>query len=198
MLTLFKIENKKIFGTNNPNLETENIYIIIDKSKKRAKMWIWAGAKANKLDKYHAGVLSTKLKSSLKLYGASVEVVEEGNEPKSLPTLTKQHIIEQPEGEIDLNTISDSFPSEKPKKVIKRRVESAVEEEPEIVEIASEREVEKIKPTDEAEIKPKAVFVEKKTSKALTSSKNIKTLLEDISSTLGELQNKIKNYLDDL
>ncbi len=193
MITLYKIEGKKLIGTNNPALTTEGIYIIVDRTKKRPKMWIWSGGKSDKLDKYHGGVVATKLKSNLKLYGASIEVVEEGNEPENFPTLNKQHILEQFEGEIDLDTIADTVPmtSKKPISVSTKSepesVESSIEMETEALEPSPVVETELEQPSEEVEIGSDTVSVQK-----------VKSLLEEISSTLGSLQRMIQNFLNSM
>ena len=193
MITLYKIDNKKLIGTNNPNLLTDNIYIIIDRSKKRPKIWIWSGNKSDKLDKYQGGVIATKLKSGLKLYGASIEVVEEGSEPENFPALSKQHVIKQKEGEIDLDAISDFIPAEKPIKMILARqtalepAETSIDMEPEPIETPVEVESESME-----------IPVEIGKKSDLITPHALKTLLEDVSSTLADLQTKIQNYLKGL
>lgn len=95
-LTMFKIKGKEIFPTDEYELEKDKIYIIIDKQVKRTKIWVWSGPNTSKMEKYFAGVSATKIKSTQKLYGANIEVVESGNEPESFPILSKDTKISKP------------------------------------------------------------------------------------------------------
>ena len=93
-LMLFKVKGREIKPTYDATLSKDEIFIIIDRHKKRPKIWIWSGSDANLMDRYFAGVSATKIKSKEKLYGASIEVVESGSEPKNFPKLSKEKIIE--------------------------------------------------------------------------------------------------------
>ena len=99
-LILYEVASREIIPIEEATFESNKIYIIIDKHrKKRPKIWIWSGPDSNILDRYFAGVSATRIKSKEKLYGASIEVVESGNEPKQFPKLSKDRIMKPIEDE---------------------------------------------------------------------------------------------------
>ncbi len=71
--------------TKASNLESENAYVIVD--RKGNILWMWKGAKCSPGDAYKAGVATTKLKSELRMYSASIKQVEEGDEPDNFPSI---------------------------------------------------------------------------------------------------------------
>lgn len=92
-LKLYKVKNKKVIPTDEIKLKNDGIYIILDKQTKRPKIWIWTGSNANIQDKYIAGASATKIKSKEKLYGATIEIVENGSEPKNFPIISEDNLI---------------------------------------------------------------------------------------------------------
>ncbi len=100
-LMIYTIDGKDIVPVNDIKLKEDKIYIIIDIHAKRPKIWIWSGANSSMIDKYHAGVSATKIKSRKKLYGASIEVVESGAEPEQFPNLSEAQLIEATEEEFE-------------------------------------------------------------------------------------------------
>lgn len=67
------------------SLESEYSFVVVD--RKANTLWIWKGSKSSPGDAYKAGVETTKLKSSLKMYSAQIKRVEEGDEPAEFPSL---------------------------------------------------------------------------------------------------------------
>ncbi len=90
---IYKVKEHKIIPINEKTLETNNIYIIVQKTQMRPKIWVWSGRNSNIKDRYFAGVSATTVKSQEKLYGSSIEVVEEGTEPEQFPKLDKLEIV---------------------------------------------------------------------------------------------------------
>jgi len=66
--------------TKATRLESGFAYVIVD--HKQNILWIWKGSKCSPGDAYKAGVQTTKLKSSLKIYSAAIKQIEEGDEPQ--------------------------------------------------------------------------------------------------------------------
>jgi hypothetical protein len=91
-ITLFKVKDKKIFKTDFKKLEEDSIYIIIDRHAKRPRIYVWSGNKSDNKDRYFAGVSATSIKSNEHLYGASIEVIEEGSEPESFPKIADAEV----------------------------------------------------------------------------------------------------------
>ncbi|NVM54231.1 MAG: hypothetical protein HWN66_11065 [Candidatus Helarchaeota archaeon] len=71
--------------TKETNLESDYSYVIVD--RKSNTLWIWKGSASSPGDAYKAGVETTRLKSSLKMYSAQIKRVEEGEEPDAFPAL---------------------------------------------------------------------------------------------------------------
>jgi len=68
-----------------PNLESKFSYLVADRNTNT--IWIWKGTQCSPGEAYKASVESTKLKSSLRLYSASIVRVEEGEEPETFPKI---------------------------------------------------------------------------------------------------------------
>ncbi|MHA1821401.1 MAG: hypothetical protein ACTSU2_16015 [Promethearchaeota archaeon] len=66
-------------------LSEDAIYLIIDTSNVKPRIWVWVGKNASNKDKYFAGVSATKIKSKERLYGAPIDHVEQGDEPNEFP-----------------------------------------------------------------------------------------------------------------
>ncbi len=68
-------------------LESGFAYVIVDRNQNM--LWMWKGSKCSPGDAYKAGVQTTKLKSALRMYSASIKQVEEGDEPDNFPSITE-------------------------------------------------------------------------------------------------------------
>ncbi|GAB4319843.1 MAG: hypothetical protein Kow0069_23490 [Promethearchaeota archaeon] len=99
-VVIYKIKGNEVFYTDETELSSEHIYIIVDKLVKRPRIWVWSGRNANIRERYIAGVSATKIKSKERLYGASIEVVEEGNEPENFPQLKTVPVEEKSKEEL--------------------------------------------------------------------------------------------------
>ncbi|MHA1266190.1 MAG: hypothetical protein ACTSRS_13235, partial [Candidatus Helarchaeota archaeon] len=95
--TVPKVEILKVTKagtTKEMSLESEYSYVVVDRAAN--VLWIWKGAKSSPGDAYKAGVETTRLKSSLKMYSAQVKRVDEGDEPIEFLSLQEQiSIIEE-------------------------------------------------------------------------------------------------------
>lgn len=167
---IYKIKDREVIPTNEFNLENDTIYIIIDRHKKKPKIWVWTGTEAKKDDKYYAGMAATKIKSKEKLYGAGIEHVESGDEPKNFLSITKEKIIEPPEEEKEELEIALATPEPQIKSKMK----------------ATSIEVSQATPLEIAE------------NQDLISPLKVKSLLKEISISLESLQNKINRFLEEL
>jgi len=181
---LYKIDGREIIPTDETKFNDDSIYIIIDKTVKKGKIWIWSGSEAKSMDRYFAGVSATKIKSKKRLYGASIEVVESGKEPDYFPDLKNIEIKEATEEKIEFEKI--------------------------IVPISEQNEVKPIKPTSKisaTQVKTKQVtptqevskeeISEEKESKLLLKQ-NIASLLKEISLDMEKIQKKIELFLKNL
>lgn len=167
-LILYKVESREIIPIEEATFESNKIYIIIDKHrKKRPKIWIWSGPDSNILDRYFAGVSATRIKSKEKLYGASIEVVESGNEPKQFPKLSKDRIMKPIEDE--QSYISDDI------------VEELSKAEDIIIEEAHSE------PIEIPEVSNNVVSIQRVTS-----------ILKELSLDLGKMREKINKFLSEL
>ncbi len=167
-LILYEVEGREILPVEEATFESNKIYIIIDKHrKKRSKIWIWSGPDSNILDRYFAGVSATRIKSKEKLYGASIEVVESGNEPKQFPKLTKDRIMKPTEEE-------PSFMSE------------------DIVE-----EVSKAEDIFIEEVHSEPLLIPKESGDMISIQK-MTGFLKELSLDLGKMREKINKFLSDL
>jgi len=81
--------------TEASRLESNFAYVIVD--RKQNILWIWKGSKCSPGDAYKAGVQTTKLKSSLKMYSAAIKQIEEGDEPDNFPTIEDTQAKEEAE-----------------------------------------------------------------------------------------------------
>jgi ribosomal protein S27AE len=68
-------------------LESGFAYVVVDRNQNM--LWMWKGSKCSPGDAYKAGVQTTKLKSALRMYSASIKQVEEGDEPDNFPSITE-------------------------------------------------------------------------------------------------------------
>jgi len=170
-LTIYKIAGKEIIPTDEYELEKNKIYIIVDKQVKRTKIWIWSGPNTSNKEKYFAGVSATKIKSSQRLYGANIEVVERGNEPESFPIFSK-------------NT-----------KIVKPKSPKPVSFEENIGEEFKEVEFQKSTPI---EIQGQSITDEKNLEVKKVDIKEIKVLLNDITKNLKNITSKIDDFLDNI
>ncbi len=169
-LILYKIQGKEIIQTEELTLENDKIYVIIDKHAKRAKIWIWSGSGVKSFDKYFAGVSATKIKSKLRLYGASIEVVESGNEPEGFPIITKDAIV-------------------------KLKAKKAIITLDEQITFPVQNE---IKVSKESSNLLKTEEIEPSTKSGLISISKVKSILMDISMDFEKLLKKINNYISEL
>ena len=81
-------------ATKETSLESESSYVVVDRISNI--LWIWKGAQSSAGEAYKAGVQSTKLKSSLKMYSAEIKRVEEGEEPDNFPEIGEEvKVVEQ-------------------------------------------------------------------------------------------------------
>ncbi|MFX1338640.1 MAG: hypothetical protein ACFFDK_08530, partial [Promethearchaeota archaeon] len=136
---------------------------------KRPKIWIWSGSNANIQDKYIAGASATKIKSKEKLYGASIEVVEDGSEPENFPIISEEKIITSLE-KVDL----------------KEREKIEIE-----VSINAE---EKVNTTEGLKIDASEGDTLEGDDPILILKEQLKVFLKDISENLTDVIVKIKNF----
>ena len=155
-------------------LGKDKIYIIIDRHAQRPKIWIWSGSDSGMMDRYFAGVSATKIKSQLKLYGASIEVVESGNEPEHFPLLSKDKIIE---------SVKDSEPF-----VLEEEVVSTTQEESEL----EAQEAEMISEISETTKKIAAI------GKDSVNKLSVISFFDQIKAELDKIRRKIDTFLSDL
>ncbi|MBY9007422.1 MAG: hypothetical protein KGD63_11760 [Candidatus Lokiarchaeota archaeon] len=167
-LILYKVENKEIIPVEEAPFESDKIYIIIEKHRrKRSKIWIWSGPDSNMLDKYFAGVSATRIKSKEKLYGASIEVVDSGNEPKQFPKISKDRIMKPiEEGEYYL---SDDI------------IEKISKAEDIIIE----------------EVHSEPIKIPKETDNMISIQK-VTSILKELSLDLGKMREKINKFLSQI
>lgn len=182
-ITLYKIEGREIIPTEETEFNEDSIYIIIDKSRKKGKIWIWSGSEAKSMDRYFAGVSATKIKSKKRLYGASIEVVEGGNEPDYFPDLKNIEIKEATEEKIEFEKIIvpvSELEEINPIKAKSRGSAPQVKSKQAPVQEVSKEEISK-----------------EKESKLLLKQ-NITSLLKEISLDMEKIQNKIQSFLNNL
>ncbi|MHA1148093.1 MAG: hypothetical protein ACTSR8_07580 [Promethearchaeota archaeon] len=167
-IMLYNVKDRKIIPTEEIKLESDKIYIIIDTHMKRSKIWIWSGFNSSIRDRYYAGVSATKIKSQQKLYGASIEVVDEGNEPENFPILSEDKVMKAIEIE-----------------------EIAVEEKDEIIQ---EQELDKI----DTKIVEKKIPQAERTQTDRIRIEKLKNALKEISLSLENVVVQINNLMEDL
>lgn len=199
-ITLFKVKDKKIFKTDIKKLEDDSIYIIIDRHAKRPRIYVWSGNKSDNKDRYFAGVSATSIKSKEHLYGASIEVIEEGSEPESFPKIADAEVesvtnnLEEYTTEIPVE-ISAVKTEESTKPTItsqKKSVKTLPRQEPESWVIEKSPKL-----VEQADEKEKTEEEPKLGSDKLAKQK-IKSMLKEISADLESLQRKIDGFLKEI
>ncbi|MEJ2250195.1 MAG: hypothetical protein P8Y70_20355 [Candidatus Lokiarchaeota archaeon] len=181
-IILYKIKDQEIIPTDEIKLSKDNIYIIVDKHMKRPKIWVWSGLKADISDRYFAGVSATRIKSQEKLYGASIEVVESGNEPESFPILEKNKIVERHQIIFkDIEEEADEIQGVEKKEVPETK--EIIEEEGELVADISK--------TDKKLIQKYQKTLDAKEEKVVV-------FLEEMMEEFGKLTDKIRMFLETL
>ena len=90
------------------NFKSNKVYLIIDKSKGVPKIWIWVGDDASVNDRYHAGMLATKVKSQMQFFSAEVEIIDEVLVPSYFPNFSEMEIEKSPIDTITSNNIGTS------------------------------------------------------------------------------------------
>jgi len=173
-LMIYTIDGKDIVPVNDIKLKEDKIYIIIDIHAKRPKLWIWSGVNSSMIDKYHAGVSATKIKSRKKLYGASIEVVESGAEPEQFPNLSEAQLIEATEEEF-----------EEKLRIVEPKIEKVTRKEPKIEEISAPQE------------KP-AINSEMMAQTDIESKMKLKSFLSEISRDLNNIRQKIDDFIQNI
>lgn len=176
---MYKIIGRELVPTDEKKLDKDNIYIIIDKHAKKSKIWIWSGSEAKNMDRYFAGVSATKIKSKKRLYGASIEVVEQGKEPEHFPDLNAIEIREPSENKIEMDKVIIPLATEIPEK-------SPTVKQVKREEIRAQAKI----------IEPKAF--EKETDDFSSFKKKMTSLLKEIAGDIENLQSKIKSFLTEL
>jgi Gelsolin repeat len=139
-----------------PNLDSKFSYLIADRNSNT--IWIWKGAQSSPGEAYKASVESTKLKSSLRLYSASIVRVEEGEEPETFPKIGAEHEAMERERlkkeEEDLK-YQEGLRKRKEEEALNRKEEDALRQKEE--EARKEKEEEDHKQKIDAERKRKEV-----------------------------------------
>jgi hypothetical protein len=178
-----EVKDTKFTSLEDLKLEKDEIYIIIDKHMKRPKIWVWSGSNSNIKDKYYAGVSATKIKSKRRLYGATIEVVESGNEPDQFPILKKEKDFDLVKKE-DISVVEEKESIEQIKEDF-----SGVEDKP-LQSINKNQNKSSIEDS-----KPKSLQTSEKVD--LINQQKVISLLKDISHNLEETQKKISFFLMD-
>ncbi len=215
-IILYKVKEHAIIPCEDYPLDPENIYIIIAKTQKRPKIWVWSGPKSNIQDRYFAGISATTIKSHERLYGSSIEVVEGGFEPDQFPTFDKVQIVKALETEIPI------FEREKiPPEIMTKTVTTSIETKASTPGVAAEQipaepvtesvaEPEKIEekvgegiPVEEALMTPSPTGRREKPVKKvgganLIFTEKLKSLLRELSLGLESLKAKVEAFLGDL
>lgn len=203
-LQLFRIDKSEVIPTDETTLESAHIYIIVDKLTMRPKIWVWSGKDSDMKERYFAGVNATKIKSFKKLYGASIEVVEEGNEPEHFPHLKSleslESIPEESKAALDFSAIEEPIEPEikkgktsmaHPRSKIKAREyseeEAAIQEE-----IFSEASLFQEISTGESQGDIQSGNFD------LLSKQKLQSFLRDLMVGLDSLRNQAEAYLKDL
>ena len=182
---LYKIEEREIVPTEDTILQNDRIYIIIDKTVKKSKIWIWSGSESRKMDRYFAGVSATKIKSKKRLYGASIEVVEGGNEPPLFPILNKETIIEATKEKIGIGTVIVPLDEQK------------VEKEVNSLKTAP-KSVEKPIVQDAEEVALRHDAVKNAEDQVLKLKEKLKDFMNGIALDMEVIQKKVKEFLVEL
>ncbi|MFX1398006.1 MAG: hypothetical protein ACFFAS_13295 [Promethearchaeota archaeon] len=172
---MYKIVGREIIPTDEKKLEKDKIYIIIDKHTKKSKIWIWSGSEAKNMDRYFAGVSATKIKSKKRLYGASIEVVEQDHEPGHFPDLSAIEIKEPSKDKIEMEKVIVPLSTE---------IHSKAKVVPRI-----KQDIEKMK-TPEIQ----QPILDKSKEELSNLKSKISSLLNEVASDLKKLQEKISNF----
>lgn len=176
-ITLFKVENKTIIRSTENEFDPSGIYIIVDRTPVRPKIWVWSGPNSNVKDRYFAGVSATTIKSQEKLYGSSIEVVEGGSEPEQFPKLDEVRILAPSEEEIGESVIVQWEQSE---------------------EIEAEEELTSLEPVNEELETSAGETTKSEWGPDRLAKQKLKGFLVDISHDLEEIRNKIESLLTEL
>ncbi|MHA1251898.1 MAG: hypothetical protein ACTSRP_18060, partial [Candidatus Helarchaeota archaeon] len=129
-VTIYQIRDKPV---KVDALDPKKVSIIIDRENNY--IWIWKGSQARPADMYEAGVQSTKLKSSERMYKAMVRRIEENKEPVDFLILeipvreAKELPEEEPPKKQEPKSEKSEPLSEEVKEVIKEEVEKAIKKE---------------------------------------------------------------------
>jgi len=202
-ILLYKVEKKNIVRSTDTKLDDHSIYIIVDRSLIRPKIWVWSGTKSDVKDRYYAGVSATTIKSQEKLYGSSIEVVEGGSEPGQFPKLEEARFLplvpEEMEGKMPAEEV-------KAPKVVESPLEGSTAEEKvkaEVVqEVPSEKQLEVAAEDIAQEQEIHKITLRKRAFAASPSDRlwkeKIKSFIMDLSHDLESIKNKVDAFLVDL
>jgi hypothetical protein len=211
-ILLYKIENKNVIRSIDKTLDQSSIYIIVDRSLLRPKIWVWSGPKSKVKDRYFAGVSATTIKSQEKLYGSSIEVVEGGSEPEQFPKMDQSQILEPSSEELEAQIPAGegevSKVVEPSSEVIsaESRVEPAAigpeggKEVPQENQLEADYEVVAQMPVEEKEKHRKAAHKHSTVESASDHmwKQKLKSFMADISRDLESIKNKVDAFLADL
>jgi hypothetical protein len=204
-ITLYKVENKNIIRSGDQELDPDSIYIIVDRTPVRAKIWVWSGPNSSIKDRYFAGVSATTIKSQEKLYGSSIEVVEGGSEPEQFPKLEETRILtpsdEEIQHTISMEVVSPELNYSKTTTVENEEVDgvTTVEEEfakklEEQIEVeATEQEMSNFEEAEASVSAGKSEWGPDRLWK-----QKVKSLMADLSHDLEEIRNKIEGFISEL
>ena len=92
-ISLYKMENNQIVTCQDTVLDPSQNYIIVDRQSQPPKIWVWRGPESNIKDQYSIGVSAIMIKTQEALYGASIKIVDGGDEPKDFPILEGLELI---------------------------------------------------------------------------------------------------------
>jgi hypothetical protein len=202
-ILLFKVEKKNIVRSTDKTLNEGSIYIIVDRSLIRPKIWVWSGPKSDVKDRYFAGVSATTIKSQEKLYGSSIEVVEGGSEPEQFPKLEEGRIIAPSPGEMEIKVPSEEDVTPL---VVEPPLEASIAEtkvEPEAgQELTQEKQPEVVE-----EMVPEITETPKKAARKRSTAESaaerlwkqkMKSFLTELSRDIESIKNKVDGFLADL
>ncbi len=210
-ISIYKIKKNEVFPSNDTELDSSHIYIIVDQLVKRPRIWVWSGKEASLKERYIAGVSATKIKSQERLYGASIEVVEQGNEPENFPQLDSIQVSQASKDEIQKpisfatleqeSTIGYDHPE-----ISGESGSIAVEGEEDLELAADSAEVEEVEALPVVVEKPvekpsKKVGPRKRAKPSKSDSlfkEKMHTFLKDFARSLEDLKNKLDAFIVDL
>jgi|SRR5271157_2032771 len=207
-ISLYKVENKNIVRSTDLELDSDSIYIIVDRTAMRPKIWVWSGPNSKVKDRYFAGVSATTIKSQEKLYGSSIEVVEGGSEPEQFPKLEESRILAPSEEEeqqilpLEKGRGRDIYTEEE------ELNEEEIETSPEISEeVENEEEGEEVGDTGSVTEEEISDYAAAETMVTAGKSQwgpdrlwkqKVKSLMSDLSHDLEEIRNKIEAFISEL